>query len=58
MSKKTSFEQVSLDVVKRIIEEQAEQQEPIRSRQGIKNKLDLEPILLERDRTNGKGGKV
>ena len=58
MSKKTSFEQVPLDVVKKMIEAQLNQV-PTRSRPGIKKKkLGQKPILSEGNGTNGKGGNV
>jgi hypothetical protein len=59
MSKKTSFEQVPLDVVKKMIEAQFKQEVPTRSGPGIKKrKLGQKPILSEGNGTNGKGGNV
>ncbi len=59
MFKKTRFEQVPLDVVKKMIEVQLKQEVPTRSCPSIKKKkLGQKPILPEGNGTNGKGGNV
>jgi hypothetical protein len=61
MPKKPSFEQVPLDVVKKVLEEQVRQEETTESDRGIKKKekLDqLQQLLLAASRANGKGGKA
>jgi len=60
MPKKPSFEQVPLDVVKKVLKEQIKQEETIESDRGIKKKekLDqLQQLLLAASKRNGRGGK-
>jgi hypothetical protein len=57
MLKKTTFEQVPLEVVKKVIEQQAEREETTESGRGTK-KEDLEQIRLAISRANGKGKKA
>ncbi len=60
MPKKPSFERVPLDVVKKVLEEQVEQEETPESDRGIKRKekLDqLQQLLLAASTRNGRGGK-
>jgi len=60
MPKKPSFERVPLDVVKKVLEEQVEQEETPESDRGIKRKekLDqLRQLLLAASTRNGRGGK-
>jgi hypothetical protein len=57
MPKKTNFEQVPLEVVKKIVEEQAMREETTESGRGTKKK-ELEQVLLAIGRTNGKGRKT
>jgi hypothetical protein len=60
MSKKPSFEQVPLDVVKKVLEEQVKQEEMTESDRGIKKKEklnQLQPLLLAASKRNGRGGK-
>jgi hypothetical protein len=56
MVKKTRFEQVSLEVVKKVVEEQAKREETTESGRGTK-KEELEQVLLAIGRANGKGRK-
>jgi len=60
MTKKPSFEQVPLEVVKRVLEEQVKQEEMTESDRRIKKKeqLDrLQQLLLVASKRNGRGGK-
>jgi hypothetical protein len=57
MPRKITFEQVPLEVVKRVVEEQAEREELTESGRGAK-KEELEQILLAISRANGKGRKA
>jgi len=60
MTKKPSFEQVPLEVVKKVLEEQVKQEEMTESDRGIKKKekLDrLQQLLLVASKRNGRGGK-
>jgi hypothetical protein len=56
MPKKTNFEQVPLEVVKKVVEEQAEREETTES-DRVTKKEELEQILLAIGRSNGKGKK-
>ncbi len=59
MTKKTKFEQVPLEVVKKIVEEQVEREDKTGLGRGIKEKEleQLEPLLLP-ERANGKCRKI
>ncbi len=60
MPKKPSFERVPLDVVKKVLEEQVQQEETTELDRGIekKEKLDqLQQLLLAESKRNGRGGK-
>ncbi len=60
MTKKPSFEQVPLEVVKKVLEEQVKLEEMTESDRGIKKKekLDrLQQLLLVASKRNGRGGK-
>jgi hypothetical protein len=60
MPKKPSFERVPLDVVKKVLEEQVQQEQTTELDRGIKKKekLDqLQQLLLEESKRNGRGGK-
>jgi hypothetical protein len=53
----TRFEQVPLEVVKKVVEEQAKRGETTESGRGTK-KEELEQLLLAISRANGKGRKT
>jgi hypothetical protein len=60
MPKKPSFERVPLDVVKKVLEEQVQQEQTTELDRGIKKKekLDqLQQLLLAESKRNGRGGK-
>ncbi len=59
MAKKTNFEQVPLEVVRRVVEEQVQQEQMTESDREIKKKEleQLEQLLVAGSRINGKGGK-
>ena len=60
MPQKIKFEQVPLEVVKKILEGQVKQEETTESDRGIKKKekLDqLQQLLLAGSKRNGRGGK-
>jgi hypothetical protein len=57
LPKKTKFEQVPLEIVKKVIEEEAEWEKMSGSGPGTK-KDDLEQIHLAIRRANGKGAKA
>jgi hypothetical protein len=60
MSKKIKFEQVPLEVVKKVLKEQIKQEETTIWDRGIKKqeKLNqLQQLLLAASKRNGKGGK-
>ena len=57
MHRKTNFEQVSLELVKKVVEEQAKREEPTKSGRGT-HKEELEQLLLAMSRANGKGRKT
>ena len=57
MPKKRKFEQVPLEVVKKVVEEQASREETTESGQGTK-KEELKQLLLAISKTNGKGRKT
>jgi len=60
MPKKPSFERVPLDVVKKVLEEQLQQEQTTELDRGIKKKekLDqLQQLLLAESKRNGRGGK-
>jgi len=56
MAKKTRFEQVPLEVVKKVVEEQAKREQTTESGRGTK-KEELEQVLLAIGRANQKGRK-
>jgi hypothetical protein len=56
MAQKTRFEQVPLEVVKKVVEEQAKREETTESGRGTK-KEELEEILVGDRQANGKGRK-
>ena len=57
MPRKTNFEQVPLEVVKKILEEQVRREEMSASGGGIKKRElgELQQLLLATSRANGKG---
>jgi len=57
MRKKTNFEQVPLEAVKRVVEEQVKQEEASEARRGVKKEeLDqLQQLLLAASRPNRNG---
>ena len=60
MPQKPSFERVPLDVVKKVLEEQVQQEQTTELDRGIKKKekLDqLQQLLLAESKRNGRGGK-
>jgi hypothetical protein len=60
MPKKTRFEQVSLDVVKTVLEEQVKEEEMTESGRAIKKKEklnQLQQLLLGVSKHSGRGGK-
>jgi membrane-associated HD superfamily phosphohydrolase len=59
MPKKRKFEQVSLEVVKKVVEEQIQQEQMTESDREIKKKEleQLEQLLVAGSRINGNGGK-
>ena len=60
MRKKTSFEQVPLEVVKRVVEEQVKQEETSEAGQGVKKEeLDqLQQLLLAASTPNRNGRRA
>ena len=59
MPNKTNFEQVPLEVVRKVVEEQVQQEQMTESEREIKKKEleQLEQLLVAGSRINGKGGK-
>jgi CTP-dependent riboflavin kinase len=59
MPKKRKFEQVSLEVVKKVVEEQVQQEQMTESGREIKKKEleQLEQLLVAGSRIKEKGGK-
>lgn len=59
MPKKMKFEQVPLEVVKKVLQEQVEREQPTESDRGKKKEaLDrLQQLLLAESKRNRRGGK-
>ena len=60
MPKKPSFERVPLEVVKKVLEEQVQQEETAESDGEIKKREklgQLQQLLLAASKRNGRGGK-